>query len=225
MPAHGGRRINQAVLLRLRSGFVRLLRLNASPHGIALGFSLGLGLSLIPIPFAGMVLALFLAPLVGASLPATYAGTAVVNPLTGAAIYFAELWLGSKLLGAEFPSWSAVREFDGQAWWALFMTLLPAFLLGALTCMLAAVALSYPLLRSIVTRYKRRRGTLELDASTPLARAADGHQHAQREQHGHDVRPAVGEEGQRQPSVGEEFQDHANVEHGVPQEHGADPHA
>jgi len=145
------------VLARFRSGVVRLLRLNASPHGIALGFSLGFGLSLIPIPFLGMVLALFLAPLVGASIPATYAGTAVVNPVTGAAIYFGELWVGSVLLGAGFPSWSEVREFDGYAWWVLFKTLLPAFLLGALTCMVVGSLISYPLLRWIVSSYQRRR--------------------------------------------------------------------
>nr|WP_255216776.1 DUF2062 domain-containing protein [Pseudenhygromyxa sp. WMMC2535] len=132
----------------MRQGVLRLLRLNASPHGIALGFALGLGLSLIPLPFVGMFVALALAPLLRASMPATYAGTAVVNPLTGAFFYFAELWIGARLLGVAAPSWAEVRAFDSHAWVDLFLDLLPAFALGGLVCALSAALLTYPSVRA-----------------------------------------------------------------------------
>ncbi len=144
------------MLLRLRLAVVRLFRLNATPHGVALGFTLGLGLSLFPIPLLGMFLALAIAPLLGASLPAVYAGTAVVNPLTGAAIYFAELWLGGFMTGAELPPWALVRRYGWREWWALFVDLLPVFLTGAVTMMLLASAISYPALRGLVSLYRRR---------------------------------------------------------------------
>ena len=144
------------MLLRLRLGVLRLLRLNATPHGIALGFTLGLALSLFPIPFLGMVVALALAPIVRASPPAVYAGTAVVNPLTGAAIYFAELWLGGRLTGDPLPAWADVRGYDWRGWWALFVERLPSFLLGALACMVLATLVAYPLLRAVVSAYRRR---------------------------------------------------------------------
>lgn len=144
------------MLLRLRLAVLRLLRLNASPHGIALGFTLGLALSLFPIPFLGMIVALALAPFFGASLPAVYAGTAVVNPLTGAAFYFGELWLGTRLTGDALPSWSESRDYDWRMWWSLSVSMLPAFLLGALTSMLAASLLCYPTLRWLAGRYGRR---------------------------------------------------------------------
>lgn len=144
------------MLLRLRLAVLRLLRLNASPHGIALGFTLGLGLSLFPIPFLGMIVALALAPAVGASLPAVYAGTAVVNPLTGAAFYFGELWLGTRLTGDALPSWSEARGYDWRMWWSLCLGMLPAFLLGALTSMLAASLVCYPTLRWLAGRYGHR---------------------------------------------------------------------
>jgi uncharacterized protein len=144
------------VLLRFRLAVVRLLRLNATPHGVALGFTLGFGLSLFPIPFLGMVIAMALAPLVGASLPAVYAGTAIVNPLTGAAIYFGELWLGGRLTGAELPPWSTVRHYDWREWLGLFRGLLPVFLLGAVTTMALSSALAYPTIRALVTAYRRR---------------------------------------------------------------------
>ena len=41
---------------RLRAWLRGLLELNGTPRGIAGGFALGVGLSLIPVPFLGMVL-------------------------------------------------------------------------------------------------------------------------------------------------------------------------
>jgi uncharacterized protein (DUF2062 family) len=135
---------------------LRLLRLNATPHGVALGFTLGLGLSLFPIPFLGMLLAMAIAPLVGASLPAVYAGSAVVNPLTGAGIYFAELWLGGRMTGAELPAWADAREYGWREWLQLFRELLPAFMLGAVTTMVLSSLVAYPCIRWLVAAYRRR---------------------------------------------------------------------
>ena len=150
------RRIKLEVLPRLRQGLLRLLRLNATPHGVALGFTLGLGLSLFPIPFLGMVVALAVAPLVGASLPAVYAGSAVVNPLTGPGIYFGELWLGGQLTGAELPAWLEAREYDWREWMQLFGDLLPVFLLGAVTAMVLCSVVAYPSIWWLVSAYRRR---------------------------------------------------------------------
>jgi uncharacterized protein (DUF2062 family) len=133
-----------------------VLRLNGSPHGIALGFTLGLSLSLIPIPFLGMLVALALAPVLGGNLPATYAGSAVVNPLTGPAIYFAELWVGARLLRVDAPSWAEARAFDSDQWFALFAELLPAFGLGGLVVATGAAMIVYPSLRLLVRRVQSR---------------------------------------------------------------------
>jgi len=135
------------MLVRLRLRVLGLLRGNGSPHGIALGFTLGLAFSLIPVPFVGMFVALALAPLVGGNLPSTYFGTALVNPLTGAAIYFAELWVGATLLSVSAPTWTEARGFDGSRWLALFGELLPAFALGGVAVASGAALLGYPLVR------------------------------------------------------------------------------
>jgi uncharacterized protein len=103
-----------------------------------------------------MIVALALAPLIGASLPAVYAGTAVVNPLTGPAIYFGELWLGGRLLGSTLPRWIDVRGYDWREWLRLFRELLPAFLLGAVAMMLLSTAITYPGIRWLVAAYRRR---------------------------------------------------------------------
>lgn len=141
---------------RLRTWLRGLLGLNGTPRGIAGGFALGVGLSLIPVPFLGMVLALAAAPLVRANVPATYLGTAVINPVTGSLFYFGELWLGTWLLGLPLPSWAALTALDAAGWWNLFKELLGPFLLGAAVAIPVVSGLSYVLLLVLVKAWRRR---------------------------------------------------------------------
>jgi uncharacterized protein (DUF2062 family) len=139
---------------RLRTGLRALLSLGGTPHGIAGGFTLGLCLSLVPIPFAGMFVALAAAPLLRMNLPATYVGTAVENPLTGAFFYASELWLGMVLLGHVPPSWAELRTLDASGWFAMLGDLVAPFVLGAAVMMIASVLLAYPFVRWIVGRWR-----------------------------------------------------------------------
>jgi len=128
----------------MRGFFDKLFRLNGTPVGIAVGFALGLGCSLVPIPVAGMLVGLALAPLLRLNLPATYLGSAVVNPFTGPAFYFAELWIGLRLCGRTAPEWTMLRELSAKGWWELFLSSLGPFAVGAaamimVTCTLAFV--------------------------------------------------------------------------------------
>jgi uncharacterized protein len=79
----------------------RLLTINGTPPGIAGGFALGLFLSVVPTFGLGMVAALALAPLLKLNLPATYAGTLIVNPFTGFFFYAADYFVGAWILGIE----------------------------------------------------------------------------------------------------------------------------
>jgi len=139
----------------LRTWFGGLLRLNGSPRGIAGGFALGVGLSLIPVPFLGMVLALAAAPLLRLNVPATYLGTAVINPVTGAVFYFGELWLGLWLFGRPLPSWSRMSELDASGWWALLKETLGPFAVGAAVAIPVCAGLSFALVYGLVVAYQR----------------------------------------------------------------------
>ncbi len=141
---------------RISTWLRELMLLNGSPHGIAGGFALGVGLSLVPIPFAGMLVALALAPVLRLNPPATYLGTAVVNPVTGAALYFGELWLGLTLTGQQTPSWSQMKRLDARQWWSLFTDVLGPFALGAGVFIVVAVTLSYGVLRVASRRWQAR---------------------------------------------------------------------
>jgi hypothetical protein len=158
------------MLAGFRLRVLALLRGHGSGHGIALGFTLGLAWSLIPIPFLGMFVALSLAPLLRANLPATYFGTALVNPLTGPAIYFAELWVGATLVGIDAPSWANARAFTGSEWLSLFLEVLPAFALGGVVVATGAALLVYPLVRLVVDRVRR---SLPDEAPSPGPHASE----------------------------------------------------
>jgi uncharacterized protein (DUF2062 family) len=154
---------------RLRTGLRALLSIGGTPHGIAGGFTMGLCLSLLPIPFAGMLLALAAAPLLRLNLAATYVGTAVVNPLTGAFFYAAELWLGMRLMGAVPPSWSELRALDATGWWQLLIDLVVPFAIGAAVMMVASVLVAYPLVRLAVTRWRNPSVPAKAEATSELA--------------------------------------------------------
>ncbi len=141
---------------RLRESIGRLLRLGSTPNRIAGGFTLGLGLSLIPIPIVGMLVALALVPVLRVNPVATYTGTAVVNPVTGAAIYFFELWIGMHLCGYPPPRWSELAELDASGWWHLFVDLLGPFAVGAAVTATVASTLSFLLVRAVVKRLQFR---------------------------------------------------------------------
>lgn len=144
---------------RWRDGLRSLLFRGATPGGIAGGFALGLSLSLVPIPAAGMLVALALAPVLRLNIPATYGGSAVVNPLTGPFIYFAELWLGLWLTGQATPSWSALSVLDAGGWWDLLVALLGPFLLGAAVMAVVAGGLGYCVVWLAARSLARRRRT------------------------------------------------------------------
>lgn len=141
----------------MRGFFRRLVGLHGSPLGIASGFTVGLLLSLVPIPFAGMLVALVLAPVLRMNVPATYLGTAVINPFTGAFFYFAELWVGRWLLRGKAPSWAELQRLDAHGWWALFVDSLLPFVVGMVVVMAVCGALAFPSVLWISRRYSWHR--------------------------------------------------------------------
>lgn len=81
---------------------VILLKRTRTPHKLALGFALGLFFSLLPLPVAGMFIALALALFLRLNLIATYAGTLVVNFATGLFFYLLDYKVGTMVFGTAF---------------------------------------------------------------------------------------------------------------------------
>ncbi|MFA5858920.1 MAG: DUF2062 domain-containing protein [Elusimicrobiota bacterium] len=76
----------------------KVLVLNDSVHGIALGFAIGLFLSVLPTFGIGMVAALALCPVLKINPVSTYAGTLLVNPFTGIFVYGFNYWVGTLVI-------------------------------------------------------------------------------------------------------------------------------
>ncbi len=144
---------------RFRAWLNQLLALHGSARGIAAGFAVGFGLSLLPIPFLGMFVALGLIPVLRLSPVATYLGTAVINPLTGPFFYFVDLWVGMRLWGLEAPSWGDLQGLDAAGWWELFAELVGPFLTGGTLMMPVGAGLSYIAVYLGVQRWRARSGS------------------------------------------------------------------
>jgi len=139
---------------RLRRFAGKVISLNSSPHGIALGFALGFALSVIPAPWVGMFLALALAPVLRANPAATYLGTMMVNPLNGVFVYGLDYLAGCRLLGRACLDLEVPDSLGGIISMGKEMVL-PLYL-GALLVALLAGSLSYLLVIWGVRWWRRR---------------------------------------------------------------------
>lgn len=117
----------------------------SSPHQMALGFTAGLACSMVPVPFVGMLAGVGLAGLLRANMVTAYIGTAVMNPLTGPIIFFAELWLGLTVMQLPVPAWSEVRAYSAGQWFAMLRDLAGPFGIGIAVAIVASVVIGYPL--------------------------------------------------------------------------------
>src|SRR5690606_25196921 len=162
----------------VRAFLTKLATMHGTPLSIAGGFSLGMGLSLVPVPFAGMALALALAPVFRLHLPATYLGTAVINPVTGSAFYFAELWIGMWLLQREPPSWQELRALDVHGWWDLLLRLAGPFLLGACVLVTFCAVVVFPSLWWLTRKLQSARASTAAGQvpASPIS-SAEVHEH------------------------------------------------
>jgi len=88
-------------LAHVRLGTRRLSRLRASPHEIALGCAAGAFISITPLLGFQTLLAIALAGLLRASIPAAVLGTFVGNPLSWPFIWASTYAMGLQIVGFE----------------------------------------------------------------------------------------------------------------------------
>lgn len=144
----------------------RILRINDTPHNIALGLAIGAGVSFSPLMMTHLIQGGIFAFIFRANIPAALIGTIIGNPWTFPFIWYASLSLGSALFGligmpvdASPPAdvnLSMIRDmlFDDPL--RLF---LPWMLGGYILC-IAVIAALYPLylyLINLANRIKARK--------------------------------------------------------------------
>ncbi|HEX9881425.1 MAG TPA: DUF2062 domain-containing protein [Hyphomicrobium sp.] len=159
---------------RLRVAMRRLMQLRASPHEIALGCAVGAFTSITPLLGVQTFLAIVLATLLRASVPAAIVGTFVGNPLSWPFIWASTYAMGLRIVGlngvfdpAAFQRdmlvvWAAVLErsphlLDATA--TLLRPLLWPMLAGSLPVGLLTAAVVYYISRNLVRAWRLRRMT------------------------------------------------------------------
>jgi len=142
---------------RLRRTLEQLLRLEDTPHRIALAFGLGIVIAFSPLLGLHTVIALGIAFAFRLSRAAILIGCYVNNPWTIAPLYLAGTLVGCALLGVSTEGLATI-EWDrhGMAFYtdvlAHLRPYLWPFLVGNTILGLACGAASYFILRTVLTR-------------------------------------------------------------------------
>lgn len=140
---------------------MRIVRLSASPHAVALGVASGTFAAFTPFLGLHVVLALALAYLLSGNLVAAALATAVANPLTLPLIWTATLRAGELVLGTTSQhSGTAIdlaRLFDHLTFSDLWRPVLKPMLVGSVAIGAPAAALAYGASHAGVRAHRRRR--------------------------------------------------------------------
>jgi uncharacterized protein len=157
---------------RLRITARRLMNMRASPHEIALGCAVGVFVSVTPLLGIQTFLAIAIASLIRASIPAAVIGTFFGNPLSWPVIWASTYVMGLQMVGLEgvfdpaafennvLQVWAAVLErsphvLDATA--TLLWPLLWPMLAGSLPLGLLTAAIVYYISRNTVRAWRHRR--------------------------------------------------------------------
>jgi hypothetical protein len=143
---------------KLRRFYDRFVRIHGDPHEIALGFALGILVGMTPTLGVQMVLAAFLAAVLGWNKIAAAAGVWITNPVTAPLIYSLNYWVGARLLSlGKAVHHGAALQTKGFVY---VLTKAPhvlgAMALGGLVVGLPLAVLGYWLALRAVTGYREK---------------------------------------------------------------------
>ncbi|MFA5144281.1 MAG: DUF2062 domain-containing protein [Candidatus Omnitrophota bacterium] len=102
-----------------KSLYFKLIKINDTPHKIAVGFGIGVFAGIMP--FAGPIIAIFLAVLFKVNRAAAFLGALITNTWISVAAFFLSISIGSSIF-----------DIDGETIKARWMTLLKDFHLASL---------------------------------------------------------------------------------------------
>lgn len=167
----------------MRYFLLRLERLKASPHQVALGCAAGVFAAVTPLLGTQMLLAAVIAFGIRASVPAALIGTFFGNPVSWPLIWGGTYFAGCYMLGIDTilntvgldtyfaPLTASIMSASPEMLTAAVNTLWPVFkpmLVGSIPLGLASAVVIYYSLRPVVSAYQRSRGLRRLSpAPTP----------------------------------------------------------
>ncbi len=164
----------------LKKTFDRFIRIRGTPREIALGFAMGIFISLTPTMGIQIWTALFLAALFKLNKIAAVAGVWITNPLTAPALYGMTYLTGAKILGFEKiqPFSLELSLSNLQTLIAKAPTVFGAMIVGGIAIGIPLAVLAYylsfylvrsyqPKVKARIARRKARRAESKAKAKTP----------------------------------------------------------
>ena len=139
-----------------RYWYLRVLRIQASPHNIAIGLAAGVFIGLLPVLPFQTILAVALAFVVRGSKIAAALGTWVSNPLNWVPCYLAFYHVGTLVLPFDVPPLDMSRVEMAQLFesgWRLFAVMMT----GGLIIAIPSALLSYVVAYRLISAYRRRK--------------------------------------------------------------------
>ena len=138
--------------------YVRFLKIRGRPREIALGFSLGLFIGMLPVMGVQIILSVFFAALLKWNNISAVVGVWITNPVTALFIYGMTYQVGARLLGT-----GSRFRFTGEQGLSMIYEILMkapevlwAMTLGGIVLGLPLAVLGYYISYSLVARYQER---------------------------------------------------------------------
>lgn len=142
----------------VRQQLTQVLHLRETPHRTALAFSLGVFIAFAPHYFFHTASVVFCAWAFRLNFLALFLGSFINNPWTLVPILAASLYTGMLLVGTSSSTTSTTIEWDQMNVDNMFDMLSPyliPFLVGACALSIVGSLMAYPIMRWIITRYRR----------------------------------------------------------------------
>ncbi|MDY6791508.1 MAG: DUF2062 domain-containing protein [Thermodesulfobacteriota bacterium] len=147
---------NNKVLIALKKGYRRFLKIRGHPNEIALGLALGLFVGMTPSMGFHTAIAVFLAALFKWNKISAAVGVWVTNPLTAPIIYGVNYFIGAKLIG--LPKAYLLSEAHGFTRIYKIMLKAPeifwALIIGGIVLGLPLAVAGYYFSYSVVQKYQ-----------------------------------------------------------------------
>lgn len=156
-PRRGWRRSTRYVLKRM-------LRLNATPHAIALGVAAGVFVSFTPFVGLHFVISFIVAWLAGGNLVAAAFGTFIGNPLTFPFIWIGTYKIGNWMLGVTTAApfhFSASKSLLNESFDVLWPLIKPMTVAGVPIGILFGIAFYFPVRYAVEAYQTRQRARRE----------------------------------------------------------------
>ena len=156
----------------IRYWYLRLVRIQASPHAIALGLAVGVFVGLLPVVPFQILIAVPIAFVLRGSKIAAALGTWVSNPLNWVPVYMLFYYVGKAIVPFEVPPFDP-SQLEMKRLFAMGWQFFAVMMVGGLVVAIPSAIVSYFIALKGVRVYRaRRKARLRRVSASPATESA-----------------------------------------------------